>query len=340
MPGPLTILEIDPAITPDRARFESDLLRTLDAVATHPANHAHPPGAPAAGLRILKQDDTRVAAGPHALVLHATLAGRTVIIKRSPLGLIGTLKSLTGNSKGWRHVRNAAWLVERRLPTAPVLLLARHAGAEILVMDALPGPSLLELMASPETTLSEQHALADAAGALVARVVHAGRYNRDHKPSNLIVTHLSPAAADLAIIDCVAFIRPGPLTRPIQAPLRMLSSLVIEPMGCGVLPRQALLMRGLRAYLRHSWHLADHPSPARAQIAPLSTPPPTPPLYAPISVEQRAWELASIRAFWSEVLRTIHAHGDPAPSINPLTPAGTPASHSPSTAGLAARSHR
>jgi tRNA A-37 threonylcarbamoyl transferase component Bud32 len=337
VPGPLTILEIDPAITPDRARFESDLLRTLESVG--PSAHV----SPSSGVQILKHDTGASAAGAPALVLRATLAGRTVVIKRTPLPFLARLKSLTGNSKGWRHLRNASWLIQNHLPTAPVLMLARHDGAEILVMDALPGRSLLELIASPATTLAEQHALADAAGALVARVVHAGRYNRDHKPSNLIVTHLTPtpAAADLAIIDCVAFIRPGPLTRPIQGPLRMLSSLVIEPLGCGVLPRRSLLMRALRSYLRHSWLLADHPSPARSKITPLA--PVSPPDFdrsAPLSPEQRAWELASIRAFWSEVLRTINTHGDPTPSINPLTPSGTPASHSPSTAGLAARTHR
>ncbi len=310
----LTILALDRSLEPDRARFVDELdqlTRRLDSAA---ASRASPHAPASSALEILKRDT-------HATVLRVRLAGRDVVIKLTRLSPLARLKSLVRASKSWRHWANAAWLDTQAIPTARVLLLARAARAEVLVMDALPGRSLLHHIADPRRTLADEHALADSAGALVARVIHAGRFNRDHKPSNLIVTSLSPPHATLAIIDCVSLITPGKLARPIQGPLRMLSSMVIEPLGCSVLPRRALLMRALRAYLRASWLLAEHP---RAHQAPLPESFPSA-ASAPITDEQRAWELASIRAFWTEVTRVVLAHKDPVPAVNPLATPTRPA---------------
>ena len=304
MPRAIAILAIDRSLEPDRARFAPELRHLLDAL---DPSQLHAPAPIPSSFQLLKRDD-------RGAVFRARMMNRDVVIKATVLSPLARLKSLARISKGWRHLRNAAWLETHAIPTARVLLLARAGRSELLIMDALPGRSLLHHLADPRRTPTADHALADAAGELVARVTHAGRCNRDHKPSNLIVTALRPPIAEISIIDCVGLIALGPLTRPIQGPLRMLSSMVIEPLGCNVLPRRALLMRTLRAYLRASWHLAEHPRAHR----PLTSEPESYTFPIPISDEQRAWELASIRAFWSEITRTVLAHANPVPAINPL----------------------
>ncbi len=155
-------------------------------------------------------------------------------------------------------------------------------------MEALPGKSVLHHLADRDLTVRQQHTLAAELGRIVARLRarsdwrgHA--HNRDHKPSNLIVTSLDPP--QVAIIDCVAIRRDW---FDSDQPFRMLADLLIEPLGVGHPPRRTLMMRALLAYFRE---LDTAPMPDRAK---------------------------ALRHFWQEVTDTIRDHGDPTPRVNPL----------------------
>ncbi len=120
-------------------------------------------------------------------------------------------------------------------------------------MERLDGPTLLEAITSGESSARWQHALAAAAADQVSAMVGRGRYNRDHKPSNLVVVVGSGDSGGpiLAVIDCVAI---RPCRRfDFGAMKWMLSCLVIEPMGIGLPVRRALCMRALATIQAVSW---------------------------------------------------------------------------------------
>ena len=130
--------------------------------------------------------------------------------------------------------------------------------------------------------MKRQHDLARRAGELTARLAAAGLFNRDHKPSNIIVEHERPGAPKspgLVLIDTAGVTRLGA-----RRPERMLFNLVVEFVGTRTLPRRTLLMRALRAYLDH------------ANGSTRGTP----------------------RAVWDEVERLLAEHGDPTPKDDPL----------------------
>ncbi len=228
---------------------------------------------------LLKRDTTTT-------VHRATLRGREVVIKTWRLSAGAKLKSLLASSRAHRHWRGAAWLAAHGFRTATCYALLRNPGTEVLIMEALPGKSVLHHLADRDLTVRQQHALAAELGRVVARFRarsdwrgHA--HNRDHKPSNLIATSLDPP--QVAIIDCVA-IRHDWFDS--DQPFRMLADLLIEPLGVGHPPRRTLMMRALLAYFRE---LDTAPDRAKA-----------------------------LRHFWQEVTDTIRAHGDPTPRVNPL----------------------
>ena len=132
-------------------------------------------------------------------------------------------------------------------------------------------------------------------------MVAKGLFNRDHKPSNIIVTDVGDdqTPASLGIIDAVDFRKVTP-TLVFAAPTRMLASMIIEPTGVGVRLRHALMRRALRAYLDESWHLASR-SDADSDEA-----------------MDRTWEHQSARAFWQSIGERVVRHGDPTPRVNPL----------------------
>lgn len=203
-----------------------------------------------------------------ARVWRAAMLGQDVVVKCWELSsFFGRIKAVFGGGRGERHWRGAAWLLAHGERTAEPLALAMEYGGvphhepelgggagharrwpmQWLVMRALDGPTVLELMADPGVPVAEQHTLAAELGRQVDRIIQQGRYNRDHKPSNLIVEHLDEKSARVAIIDCVAINRCARGNG--LGALRMLSSLIIEPIGCGVRPRRGLMMRALRAFV-------------------------------------------------------------------------------------------
>ncbi len=178
-----------------------------------------------------------------------------------------------------RHWRNAAWLYRRGIGTAKCVALATDRSTPArrwLVMEHVPGATLLEELAS--ASVRRQHQIARAAGGQLAEFAARGVYNRDHKPSNLIVREAC-GDTDLSVLDCVA-IRRG------RRPERMMASLLIEPAGCGVPVRAALAMRALREFVGASWEIPH-------------------------------WRRDRHR-LWHAVADMVRAHGDPTPRVNPL----------------------
>lgn len=229
-------------------------------------------------------------------VWRATLAGRDVVIKTWRLkgGPRRRAQSILTLSPAWRHWRAARALDAAGFATARPLAIATiaidAAPAEALVLEALPGPTALEALARPLAPPVE-NAVARAIGAQVGRLAGAGWYNRDHKPSNLIVTHLprsdAPGEARVAMIDCVGFRRITPGSHDHLA--RMLAKLLIEPIGCNLPPRRALRWCVLRSAAASDRAQRSRPE-ARAQL----------------------------RGLWNDIERLVSEHGDPAPKLNPL----------------------
>lgn len=226
--------------------------------------------------RVLKRDGATT-------VYRARLLEREVVIKCWELAPKARLQALIGNTRGLRHWRGAARLRKAGIATAWTWALLRGPDAgkavEFLVMEALPGRTLLQHLADGDLTVGEEHALAKAVGAQIALMARHALHNRDHKPSNLIVT--DPSRAAVAVIDCVAI---GRHFRPD----RMLASLVIEPRGIGRPPRRSLMMRTVLACI------ADAPAVFDA---------------GPKRWRNEVWGLAS---------RVVQDHGDPTPRVNPL----------------------
>lgn len=227
-----------------------------------------------------------------------------VIIKcRVDRGLRAAIKRFCRSSRGDRQWRGAHWLIGHGLLTAKprALLRATIDGqpCELLILERLQGKSVLEHLASTELTIKEQHHVARELGRLIAALNRLGKFNRDGKPSNLIVVRDSQDQLRIATIDTVA-IRSD--YGSLLAATEMLASLYIEPVGCGVPPRLALRARVIRALISEFERVATKPSS-----------------------RTRANVRRSIRLAWRDADALARRHGDPAPKINPLAssrPAG------------------
>lgn len=174
--------------------------------------------------------------------LHAGGDTLCVVVKRIPerRGLKRALHRCLSISPAFRQWRGAKLLEAGNVPTSRPLALLRGGGFEWLVLEAVDGEDALRRMHAMRergAVIRDEHALADALGALVATMDRAGLGNRDHKLSNLIVGPLG----DLAVIDTVGVMRGGGDQE------RMLFAMAAEARGVGLLPRRALLMRVLRA---------------------------------------------------------------------------------------------
>lgn len=237
----------------------------------------------AQGSSVLKADGA-------SWVRRGTLLRREVVVKCRELSAWARVKCALGRGKGDRHWRGAALLTGKGVSTARVLALVRARvdgrECELLVMEWVEGATLLRVMAEVHAGrglgVREQHALAREVGRQVAQMQEL--FNRDHKPSNLIV--MEGVGPRIAVVDCEGVRRAA-----IPGAARMFASLVIEPTGCGVRPRRALMMRALRGWLDESG-VAEEASAA----------------------ERRGM----LRMMWGDVARVIAHHGDPRPRVDPL----------------------
>lgn len=287
------------------------IARLLDAATLGDADVAGGQGSHAnssiGGARVLKRDDD-------VLVIRDEIAGERVVVKRWRMDFGARLKGLVKMSRAWRHWRGAGRLSRAGVRTAEPLVLALVDGDEVLVMRAIEGPTLLEVMAEiagkanvnangnvsvnvnvkqggEHWGVAGQHDLARLVGELVARLAGGGFFNRDLKPSNVIVTRGHNGRPALAVIDCVAIRRSSErrCSEVYMNTLRMVSMLVIEPIGCGVLPRRSLRFRALIAALHEFTRSLPHAQASQAR-----------------------------RTCWQSVAQIVEKHGDPTPRVNPL----------------------
>ncbi|MBX3375973.1 MAG: hypothetical protein KF678_03100 [Phycisphaeraceae bacterium] len=227
-----------------------------------------------------------------AWVYRGRMLGREVVVKvRELRSLADRLKVALGAGRGRRHWRGASWLLEHGFATARPLVLAMERGSaarEWLVMEALPGASLLRHIADADLGVREQHGLARAVGRQVAALCAAGRFNRDHKPSNLIVSRRGGEFV-VSIIDCVA------IRRGRDGAVRMLHALAVEPTGLRILPRRAVLARVIAAVVEAEYGGRDRR-------------------------EAKSAMRGARRAYWGLVMESLRRHGDATPRTNPLAP--------------------
>lgn len=269
----------------------------------------------ASSFRLDPATGTVLKAEGHSFVVRVELEGMPLIVKwRALVGLRDRAKSLLRASRGFRQWRGARRLQRAGIPVAgPIALLTQSGGLEPeatiwpkaplpphdwprewLLLEEAPGKTLLRHLADRDLSVRDEHALARAVGVQVGAMLRANVCNRDHKPSNLIVT-FDEGVPIVTLIDTVAIRRrgnPGEMAR-------MLATLLIEPIGVGVAPRGTLAYRVLRdacaAWLEHTL------------ARPLGT----------AKGDKKALR-AMVRSMARRVDQYIRTHGDPTPKVNPL----------------------
>jgi hypothetical protein len=224
------------------------------------------------------------------------MLGRDVVVKVRELGPGDRIKVALGAGRGRRHWKGAAWLMKHGIATARPYVLAiearRPTPREWLVLESLAGKTLLQHIADRDLTVREEHEVARRIARQMYAIGSAGRYNRDHKPSNLILVRRPDGYAP-ALIDCVGLRGEDSLY------WRMLHGLSVEPKGLGILPRRALQARVVDEYVRAELE-AETPG----------------------SMVDRMDRRKHKRILWDIVADSLARHGDPTPRTNPLVGRG------------------
>ena len=229
--------------------------------------------------------------GPTPLVMK-------VHVLRSPRDRIRSSLHLSRLRRQWR---GAARLSRAGFSVAKcrALLRGERDGQrfDVLVMDATPGKTLLDVLATESLPPARARLLSAEIGRLVSRLTNQRLHSKDLKPSNLLVG--APAAEGhpplLTILDSDAVGSP---------PLHAMLPLILEPIGLGVLPRRTVLWRVIKEWAWHEWlngnddsggefagSLEDSPRPIRIEIA---------------------------RRAWRRLETLVRAHGDARPTHNPI----------------------
>lgn len=245
--------------------------------------------------------------GQGTLVVRAKLDGVGVIIKKRDLATFrDRFKCRLRASRAFRQWRGARRLAAVGIPAArPLALLVRSRRStggppsEWLVLEDVPGTTVLHRLAERNLSVTDQHALARAVGVQVGAMLQAGLCNRDHKPSNLI-------SAFEEGVPIVTLIDTAQIRRRMNAAemVRMLATLLIESIGVNVTPRGAIAFRVLRdacaAWLEGTLArpLGSHKGDRKALRA-------------------------LVRTTARRVDQSIRFHGDPTPKDNPLHGAGS-----------------
>ena len=234
--------------------------------------------------RVLKRD-------ARSSVLAGDSPSGEVVVKSIPLDRPkDALARLVGSTRLSRQWRGSELLAGAGINAARHLALwrGRDEGGrliESLAIELVRGPMLLRCLAQDNLRPRQARIeLARAAGALVARMIQAGLFNRDQKPSNIIVTSAEPPETPerLVLLDPVG-VRPLGLMNRQSARRRMLFALLVEPIGCDLDVPMRLRMEAMHAC-------------ARALGAPRN----------------------AVRADFREIDQMLFEHGDPTPDINPL----------------------
>jgi len=190
-----------------------------------------------------------------ASVIRATVHSIDMVLKsRLSGGVKGSLQRVIGRSRSDRQWLGSEWLATHGIASARCLALLTGrrdgAGVETLVLEYVPGHTLLWHIArgaiAEDPMSPASRAIAYAVGTDMARLVKAGRFNRDHKPSNIVVVRSGPPTAALALVDAVAIVRFKPAKRS-EAMARMIASLMIEPRGIGHPAPETFMARVVQA---------------------------------------------------------------------------------------------
>lgn len=221
----------------------------------------------------------------------AEIEGEKYIFKRWRLGSLGArMKAAVRMSRAWRHKSGAARLMKAGVRSAACYAIVReHAAGEQyqwLIMEYLAGKTVLQHLHDRDLSVKQEHAVARALGAALAKISMASLWNRDAKPSNWIV--VEPDSGEIAAIDTVGVRGTSLRLAGNRSRFQMLASLVIEPTGTGVRPRRALMMRALTASFM---------APGSITLA------------NPYPIVKWAW--------W-RTERAVARHGNPVPRVDPL----------------------
>ena len=226
-------------------------------------------------------------------------APATLLIKARFLTLADRLKLFVGLSRMQRQWRGAGELrhldlaVNRPLVHGVSTLAGK--GVEVLVTEFLPGTTLLHHLRDKSLSASDARHISRELARIIVAMVRRGRFNRDFKPSNLIVSEPDDRGArHIAQIDTVAIHRCNPARFDI-APVRMLTCLMLEPIGCGCPPTTRQRLRLLRDVVT-AWNDEHDATELDPEI-----------------------RRGGIMTLGKLVAAEINAHGDPRPRNNPLS---------------------
>jgi hypothetical protein len=169
-------------------------------------------------------------------------------------------------TRGLRQWRGGELLARRGFATGEQLALFRGIGPdgaihESIVIRWVEGRSLYEHIAARDLSAKQEAALAQAAGDLARRMVEAGVFNRDNKPSNIVAQWTNAGEPSLALIDPVGVraIEPWAGRRKRARMLEwMLASLVIEPRRVGHPRALSLRLRAIEATISRRDHDGIH----------------------------------------------------------------------------------
>ena len=252
--------------------------RTIDAASIHRAL-THP------AMQLLQDGGTRT------VWKSALFDNSPVIIKcRENSSKASGFRRLFRISPHDTELRGLRRLLRLGIPTSTPLARVVAPDHDCLVLKYVPGPTLLEVLAGPPLTISQEKALCRAVGDVVIALILKNFYYRDNKPSNLIVLD-HETAPRIAIIDAVGIRYQHPFYLTGSHLVDMLASLYLEPRGVGITIRRTLTMRLLHGY-------AD----AFNAAVPFGD-----------SFRRDMWEFART---------VIEKHGDPTPKVNPLAAPG------------------
>ncbi len=166
-----------------------------------------------------------------------------VIIKCRAKSSLSFLRMSISRSPLQNELRGLRALASLNILASKPIAYIRAADSEAIVLSYISGPTLLELISWHPLTITQEKALCRALATQIRAVLRASHFNRDNKPSNLIVTgdFTNPS---IAIIDAAGIQSSFGHTFALRL---MLASLYIEPYGCKNTIRNALCMRMLHA---------------------------------------------------------------------------------------------
>ncbi len=133
----------------------------------------------------------------------------TLVIKCEPIDSFKRkLQKLVRKTHAFRHWRGAELLMRHGFRTAEpkAVVYGRRDGVEVecLIMEALAGKTVLAFM-SESHEVTELKRLTESLADHLAQLWRRGLFNRDSKPSNLIV---GDGASSIIELDVAGFVSP------------------------------------------------------------------------------------------------------------------------------------